>query len=149
MAAQESLLKTHVDQGVLVLTVTCRQLEGEERARIFKEQLLGTVTQSGASRVILDLQHTLYVSSVTFWPLLALRKHLQEQGGRMILCGLVGGVHDVFTTTHMVSADGSTNAPFEMAPDCATALARLLEPAPEAARDVPASSSPAEQNGLH
>jgi anti-anti-sigma factor len=126
MRTQQPLLKAEVDQSILVLTILRRQIEGEEMVQELKDELLASVTRSGVARVVLDLQNTLYVSSVAFWPLLALRKHLQEQNGRLILCGLTGGVHDVFTTTRMVSDDGSS-APFEMAADCAAAVTRLRE----------------------
>jgi hypothetical protein len=37
-------------------------------------------------------------------------------------------VYEVFTTTKMVSSSGSLDAPFEVAPDRETALARLTQP---------------------
>jgi anti-anti-sigma factor len=119
------ILVARVEHGVLVLNVTRQQIEGEEIANRLREELLAAVTSHAATKVVLDLQHTRYVSSIAFWPLLALRRQLHEQGGRLIICGLTGAVHDVFTTTRMVSSSGSTDAPFETAPDRETAVARL------------------------
>jgi anti-anti-sigma factor len=118
-------LETSIDQGVLVLTVLRRQIEGEDSAARLKEELLAAVTHHGLGKVVLDLKNTRYVSSIAFWPLLRLRQLLGEMGGRLILCGLTGAVHEVFTSTRMVSSTGTLNAPFEMAPDRDIALARM------------------------
>jgi anti-anti-sigma factor len=117
-----------LERGVLVLTVLRRQIEGEDVATGLKEELLATVSQHNANRVVLDLQHTVYVSSIAFWPLLTLRRQLADQGGRLLICGLTGAVYEVFTSTKMVSSTGALGAPFEMAPDRAAAVARLAGP---------------------
>lgn len=121
-------LDARLEQGVLVLTVTRRQIEGEDIAAGIKEELLSAVSKNNATKVILDLKNTRYVSSIAFWPLLALKRLLADQDGRLVITGLTGAVHDVFMTTKMVSVTGSLNAPFEYAPDVATALERLNPP---------------------
>jgi len=123
-------LDVTTERGVLVLTVLRRQIEGEDLATGLKEELLGAVGRHNATRVVLDLRNTVYVSSIAFWPLLTLRRQLAEQGGRLLICGLSGAVYDVFTSTKMVSSSGSLNAPFEMAPDRQAAVARLEGPNP-------------------
>jgi anti-anti-sigma factor len=125
MAEPQAYLDSRVEDGVLVLTVLRRQIEGEALARELKNELLAAVAGAGLSQVVLDLKNTLYISSIVFWPLLALRKQLRDQGGRLLLCGLTGAVLDVFTTTQMVGDGGSLNAPFEVSPDRTVALARL------------------------
>lgn len=125
MAETLTYLEATVDQDVLVLTVTRRQIEGEDIAQGMKEELLATVARHGLNKVVLDLRNTRYVSSIAFWPLLTLRRQLAEQQGKLIICGLTGAVEEVFTTTKMVSTTGSMNAPFEMAPDRDAAVARL------------------------
>ncbi len=125
MADAPAYLEASIDEGVLVLTVTQRQIEGEDSAARLKEELVEAVTRHGIFKVVLDLENTRYVSSIAFWPLLRLRQVLADQGGRLILCGLTGAVHEVFLSTRMVRASGSLDAPFEMAPDRALAVARL------------------------
>jgi anti-anti-sigma factor len=124
----EPYFDTAIEHGVLILTITRRQIEGEGLAQVLKEALLAAVARAKLTKVVLDLQHTRYVSSIAFWPLLALRRHLSDQNGRLILCGLTGAVHDVFTSTKMVSGSGTTTAPFEVAPDIDTAISRLRAP---------------------
>ena len=128
MAAPAPLLEVRLEQGALVLTVLRRQIEGEEVAAGLQEELLAAVTAHDARWVVLDLKNTRYVSSIAFWPLLRLRQHLADKDGRLILCGLNGAVQEVFLMTKMVSSGGSVAAPFEMAPDPETAIARLTPP---------------------
>jgi anti-anti-sigma factor len=118
-------LQSSVEKGVLVLTLLRQQIEGEDLARGLKEEMLAVVSRAGANKVVLDLKNARYVSSIAFWPLLALRRQLAEQGGQLIICGLSGAVYEVFTMTKMVSSSGALKAPFEVAPDAATAVARL------------------------
>ena len=123
--AEFPYLESTVEDGVLVLTIVRQQIEGEDLAAGLKQELLAAVARSGLNRVVLDLRNTRYVSSVAFWPLLTLRRQLNDQGGRLLLCGLTGPVHDIFTSTKMITGSGSLNAPFEVAPDRATAVVRL------------------------
>jgi anti-anti-sigma factor len=127
MQAAKPYLEPSVERGVLVLTILRQQIEGEDLALGLKDELLATVAHYDIPRVVLDLKNTRYVSSIAFWPLLALRRQLGDRGGRLIVCGLTGAVHEIFTTTKMVSSAGSLNAPFEMAPDRESAVALLAE----------------------
>jgi anti-anti-sigma factor len=127
MQAPMPYLEASVERGVLVLTITRQQIEGEDIALGLKDELLATVAHHAIDKVVLDLRNTRYVSSIAFWPLLALRRQLSDRGGRLIVCGLSGAVHDIFTTTKMVSSAGALNAPFEMASDREAAVAMLVE----------------------
>ena len=118
-------LQAALEGDVLVLTLTQRQIEGEEIAQGLKREMQDAVERCGANKVVIDLSRTRYVSSIAFWPLLSLRKQLQATGGRLLVCGLSGAVEEVFITTRMVSGAGAIDAPFEMAPDRAAALAKL------------------------
>lgn len=129
MADRTPLLDARLEQGVLVLTVLRRQIEGEEVAAGLKEDLLAAVAAHNTKWVVLDLKNTRYVSSIAFWPLLRLRQHLNDKEGKLLICGLSGAVQEVFTSTKMVSSAGSLNAPFEMVADCETAVTRLAPPA--------------------
>jgi anti-anti-sigma factor len=125
MAEPNSVLEILEEGDVLVLAIKRSQVEGDEVAQAFKAEMEAALAQTGAVKVVLDLKNTRYVSSIVFWPLLALRRKLAECGGRLIICGLSGAVEDVFTTTKMVSTGGAVNAPFEVAPDRTAALAQL------------------------
>ncbi len=114
-----------VAENVLVLTITESQLQDEKSADALLHELLDAVSQFAVYKVVIDMQQIKYLSSVAFRPLLRLRSRLQENGGRMILCGLTLLVGDIFYTTKMLSSCGSFAAPFQMEPDVAAAVARL------------------------
>jgi anti-anti-sigma factor len=130
--AADPLLHTSVQQGVLVLTIAQPRIQGEEIAQMLREEMRAAVDEAGIHRVVLDLQHARYLSSVAFWPLLSLRRELLDAGGRLVICGLSGDIEDVFTTTKMISTDGRPDAPFDVAADVSAAIARLLALTPPA-----------------
>ncbi len=120
------LLHSSVEQGILVLTIAQSRIQGEEIAQALREEMQLALEQAGVNRVVIDLRHACYMSSAAFWPLLSLRRQLLDAGGRLIICGLSGDIEDVFTTTKMISLGGEVDAPFEVAPDAAAAVAHLL-----------------------
>jgi anti-anti-sigma factor len=121
----EPAVQSSVENGVLVLTLQWPQIEGEDAAHRLGQEIQEAIARTAATAVVVDLQHTRFVSSAFFWPLLNLRRQLQAKGGRLMICGLTGAVEDVFCTTRMVSTGGAVDAPFQMAPDRAAAVARL------------------------
>lgn len=125
MSDAKPYLEAAIENGVLVLTITRPQIEGEDTAADLKEELLAAVAKHNLNKVVLDLRHTRYVSSIAFWPLLTLRRLLADREGKLVICGLKGAVEEVFTSTKMVSTSGSTNAPFEVAADRDSAVGRL------------------------
>jgi anti-anti-sigma factor len=121
------LFRTSVEQGVLILTIAQPRIQGEETAHQLRDEMRTVLEHAGVNRVIIDFQHVHYLSSVAFWPLLSLRRHLLDVGGRMLICGLSGDIEDVFATTKMISSGCATDAPFEVAVDTAAALEKMKE----------------------
>jgi anti-anti-sigma factor len=122
---QGPILQSVLDRGVLVLAVARRSIEGDEVADALRQELLEQVERAAAGKVVIDLSQVRYISSIAFWPLLSLRRRLQDQGGRLIVCGLTATVADIFRTTKMIGSGGGSDAPFEVAADRAEAVARL------------------------
>lgn len=120
------LMHPRMEQGILVLTLVPASLQGEEIAQALRDEMERAIEETKSIRVVIDLRQVRYLSSVAFWPLLSLRKRLLAAGGRLLICGLNEDVEDVFATTKMISTDGAADAPFEVAPDTAAAVARLL-----------------------
>lgn len=126
MPPPDSLLHSSVDRGVLVLTIMQPRIQGEEAAQQLREEMQLPLEKARVNRVVVDLQHVRYLSSVAFWPLLNLRRQLLTARGRLIICGLTGDIETLFLTTKMISSGGAVDAPFEVAADAAAAVARLL-----------------------
>ena len=121
-------LQTHTDRGVLVLTVTDRELRGDELAAALRDEFLQAVGEAGAA--VVDLRHVQYMSSVAFRPLLALYQHLKDRGGRIVLCNLRPPVAEVLHLMRLVSTSHSSAAPFEEKPDVEAAVTALAGAAP-------------------
>jgi anti-anti-sigma factor len=119
-------LKTGVEQGVLVLTPSPSRLEGDSMAQTLVDDMQAAVALAGADKVVIDLEHVQYLTSANFRPFLALRKHLQEKGGRMMLCNLSPVVLELFEATKLIGSKGSSTVIFEAQPDVAAAVAFLL-----------------------
>ena len=118
-------LKTSTEQGVVVLTVTEKELRDEEVCRALREELIDVVDKSQAKKVVVDLGLVEFVASVGFRPLLGLSRKLYDVGGRMVLCNLSKIVADVFYTTRLLISSRPTEAPFQEEPDLAAAIANL------------------------
>lgn len=118
-------LTTSLQEGVLVLTITDRQVEGEEVPEAIRQEMLSAVEQTGVTKVVVNFANTRLISSAAFRPLLAVRRKLLESGGRLVLCGLSPVIGDVFYTTRMMDATGSASAPFELKDDVPSAVAYL------------------------
>jgi anti-anti-sigma factor len=128
---QYRLLYVNTEGDVLVLTIALEQVEGDTVSMALQRELLAATTAAGARRVVVDFQNVCYISSVAFSPLLALRRYLNENQGRLMVCGLTSMVGDIFYTTKMVDPSGKLRAPFEMQPDVPSALAAMNQPLPE------------------
>jgi anti-anti-sigma factor len=118
-------VQTKNEQGVLVLTASPPRIQDEDLAMAVREDLLQALTESGAKKVVLNLEHVQQMSSVAFWPLLSLHRKLKESSGRLLLCNLQPGVSEVLHVTRMISTGGTRPAPFEEAADVEAAVAQL------------------------
>ncbi|HYT93736.1 MAG TPA: STAS domain-containing protein [Gemmataceae bacterium] len=120
-------LQSMTVDGVLVLTITHPQLRSGDFDLIdrLRLELLEAVGHSGLHKVVVDLSRVDYIGSAGFRPLLSLRKRLQEVGGEMLLCSLCPEVREVFLTSRLINASGSSAAPFGVEADAPHAVARL------------------------
>lgn len=123
-------LTSALEGGILVLTITEKDVQGEALAGALRQEMLAALQEHPAKNVVVDFRHTEYLSSTAFWPLLSLYRKLQEVGGRVTVCGLSPTVGDVFYTTRLVSTDPAFEAPFGVETDVPAALARLAQPTP-------------------
>jgi anti-anti-sigma factor len=105
---------SHFQCPALVLTLTTKEIVGDEIAEELREQLMTVAAHARAQNVILDFQHVKYLSSAGFRPLLSLHKQLRQGGGRLIFCQLTEVVHEIFEVTRLISTKGSTPAPFDV-----------------------------------
>jgi anti-anti-sigma factor len=112
-------------EGILILTLKDTHLHGDQLADELRNEMLMALGRSGSNKVILDFRNVEYLSSVAFRPLLSLRRKMEEQKGRMVLCSLATLVSDVFRMLRLISSSRSYPATFEVFADIPTALAAL------------------------
>ena len=118
-------LKVRTEQGAVVLTITAAQMRGDGLAHALGKQLLAALPQGGPPNVVLDLQPVVSLSSEAFRPLLSIRRHVQEAGGRVVLCNLSPAVARALQTTRLLSSNRTSPVAFEVQPDVPAALASL------------------------
>jgi len=124
---------SHLQCPVVVLSITCPQILGDELADQLRDQLLAVVVQAQARNVVLDFDQVTFLSSAGFRPLLSLHRLLRQQNGKLVLCRLRTEVHEIFEVTRLIGSKGSSKAPFEVYPDVPAAVASLFTPAPAGA----------------
>jgi anti-anti-sigma factor len=129
VASLSQSLESRIAHGILVLTITAMELTGEEECAALRDELVLTVRESGAQKIILDFRHVKLVASVAFRTLLGLRREVQHRHARMVICNLSPVVAEVFQATGLLITSRSTGPLFEVKPDMAAALA-LLSGAP-------------------
>jgi anti-anti-sigma factor len=127
MTTPAAFLDSRLEKGVLVLTVTLREIT-DEVAGPLRDVLLDAVVESGAYRVVLDLSHVEQFSSAALWTLLALRRYLLGVDGKLIIASPGAIVEALLTTSGLQPL-------FETAADAEAAVTRAaaFEP-PDPAR---------------
>jgi anti-anti-sigma factor len=115
------------DQGVLVVTLTEPQLQGDKLAKALRQELLSVVTSNPSRQVVVDFQRVASLSSEIFRPLITLRHKLEEEKRRLVLCGLTPNVSRAFNATRLISSVRSSSSSFQVEPNVSTAVANMTE----------------------
>jgi anti-anti-sigma factor len=121
-------LTSRMEDGVLILTLTDKAIQGERLTSTIRQELLDAVKESGARLVVIDFRNVAYVASMAFRPLLSLRRLVHDLRGRMAVSNLSPFVLEVFTATRMLISTQAMTATFEHYADAADAVAALREP---------------------
>jgi anti-sigma B factor antagonist len=82
---------------VTVVRIAGTRLLDSPQVEALGRSLLGLAEDPGRARLVLDFGGVEFLSSAVLPALLALRKALLAQGGRLALCGLRPDVREIFT----------------------------------------------------
>jgi anti-anti-sigma factor len=119
-------VKSRTNRDVLVLTLTAPEIGTDDLAEAVRREVLAACTAADLKKVALDFQHVHYIASPGIRFLLAVRRHFQEAGGRLVLCSLNPLTADVLNTARLINTAGSTPpCLFETADDVAAGITRL------------------------
>jgi anti-anti-sigma factor len=126
--SQYRLVRSRVEQEVLVLAIAEPQLERDALLESLRRELIAAVDPPRVKKVVLDFQRVKSFSSAAFRPLISLRRKLEETGSQLVLCNLSPVVAKTFQATRMISSSRSSSASFAVQPDVASAIASLNSP---------------------
>jgi|SRR6516165_3206603 anti-anti-sigma factor len=115
------------EQGVLVMTLTEPNLQGDKLAKSLRQELLTAITAGESHKVVLDFQRVKSLSSEIFRPLITLRHRLEETKGRLVICGLSPDVTRAFSATRLMSSVRSSTSSFQVKPDVDAAVASMAD----------------------
>ena len=127
VASLYSLTQSRIEQGVLILTISEKELTGEDLCAGLRDELVLAVRESGAKKIVIDFRYVRFVASVAFRTLLGLRREVQDRNARMAICNLSPVVAEIFHATGLLITSRSTTPLFEERPDVAAAIAFLNE----------------------
>jgi anti-anti-sigma factor len=113
------------EKGVLVLTLTEANLQGDKLAKALRQELLSVIAGNPSHKVVLDFQRVKSLSSEIFRPLVTLRHKLEETKGKLVICGLSPDVTRAFSATRLMSSVRSATSTFQVQPDVPAAVANL------------------------
>jgi anti-anti-sigma factor len=119
-------LKSQTDGDVLVLTLTSPEIGSDDLAEAVRREVIAACTAAGLKKVAIDFQQVSYIASPGIRFLLAVRRHFQETGGKLVLCALHPLIAEVLNTARLINTAGSTPpCLFDTASDVATGISRL------------------------
>jgi anti-anti-sigma factor len=120
-----SHLKVSTLDGILVVTLSERQLQGDALAEKLKQELLAVIAETKPDKMVLSFEEVQYIASAAFRPLLSLNRRFQQSNARLMLCGLTPSVRDVFQQLRLISTNPRYHATFDWRPDVKEAVAAL------------------------
>ena len=85
--ASTPLVQWSLDDGVAVVEVLAREIQGPEAAAALGEQL-GSLLRSGETRLLLDFGRTRVMSSTAFGTLLNFWKQVDAARGELRICSM-------------------------------------------------------------
>jgi anti-anti-sigma factor len=115
------------EHGVLILTLTEPNLQGDKLAKSLRQELLTAITANPSRKVVLDFQRVKSLSSEIFRPLVTLRHKLEESKGKLVICSLSPEVTRAFSATRLMSSVRSSTSTFQVQPNVPAAVASLTD----------------------
>ncbi len=84
---------------VTVVTLTDKRILDDDNIRVIGEQLFGLVDDQGQKNLILNFTNVELFSSAALGKFITTQKKCRNAGGKVVLCGMVPGVYEVFEMT--------------------------------------------------
>jgi anti-anti-sigma factor len=121
-------LHTEVRDNVLIVRLAEKELHGEDFAEDIGAEMLYRWQAAGARDAIIDFTPVQVISTPCMRPLLNLRTHVRQVGGRIVFTSMAPSVKEILDVTRLTGATPAAPALFETAADIPAALALLRAP---------------------
>ena len=99
-------------QGVLVVKVLATEMRDTDVCYAIRDQLIDVIDPDHTQNAILDLQNLCFVGSIGLLGFLGMRRKIPKS--RIIVCNLSDTIREMFVLCRLISADNSSDAPFEV-----------------------------------
>lgn len=84
---------------VTVVKFTDRKILDEQNIQVIGEQLYSLVDDAGRKKLLLNFSNVEYLSSAALGKLISLNKKILDRKGKLVLCGIIPQIFEVFEIT--------------------------------------------------
>jgi len=116
---------SRVENDVLILTITEKELRGDAMADALSKEWIGSWKEHAGHGIALDFQAVEMITTPCLRGLIQLRNQVKEKGGEMALCGFTPQIREVFTVTRLVAPGPESPSLFQAYADVSSAVAAL------------------------
>ncbi|MDY7009585.1 MAG: STAS domain-containing protein [Planctomycetota bacterium] len=101
MENQTPRLNVITEDDVTVVELTDRKILDEVSIAQIGEELSDIIDKADGIRLVLDFKSIVHMSSSALSMLITINKHVQQNGGRLVLCNISPPIHEAFTITRL------------------------------------------------
>lgn len=91
------------DGGIAVATFLASQLTEEDNVEQIGHELIALVDKLQHRRVVLNLATVRYATSAVIGKWIMLKRKLDREGGKLVVCGLQPGLADILSTSKLLT----------------------------------------------
>ncbi len=106
------LVQHHLADEILVLTPQVDQMRDTDVCYSIRDRMIDLVSQIDHRRVVIDMQHINFVSSVGILAFLNLRRAVPNSGERIVFCNLSDSLMGMFRICKLISDNPDDPSPF-------------------------------------
>jgi len=101
LTAKENYFELREIGDVTIVTFVCRRILQDLQIRDIGIRLLELVDTENRTKILIDFGRVEFMSSAMFGKLIALGKKVKIRQGRLVFCGLIKEVYEVFAITRL------------------------------------------------
>ncbi len=91
------------DDQIAVATFVANRLTEEDNIEQLWHELNAIIEKLQRRRIVLDLNSIEYATSSVIGKWIMLHRKLDREGGKLVVCGVRGGLHDILATSKLLN----------------------------------------------